>query len=198
MRGSVAKQKSGNVRESGRRVAARPDARAEKTRLKIDRAFVDLLFRRPYASVRVQDIVKKAGVGRATFYAHHESKDALLQSQVERILMPMLRERTGSLLPDCRDLFLHAREAPQLFRSILGSGDNSGARIVRRAIEERLGAMMREDRGPQAEMPAQLARRFVAATLMTTVAHALQPGTRETAEELQGYFEKLAGTGLAG
>lgn len=198
MPGSVRKQKSRNVRERRQRAAARPDARVEKTHLKIDRAFVDLLFRRPYATVRVQDIAKKAGVGRATFYAHYESKDALLQSQVERILMPMVRERAGSLLPDCRGLFLHAQQAPQLFRSIMGSGESSGAKIVRRAIEERLGGLIQQERGPQAGMPAQLARRFVAATLMTTVAHALQPGTRESAEELQGYFEKLAGKGLTG
>jgi AcrR family transcriptional regulator len=112
------------------------DARVRRTRSKIDEAFVKLLFHRSFRNLRVSDIIRKAAVGRATFYAHFSSKDELLRSQVNRVMIPMLKANPGSpSLINCRALFAHVRAAPQLFSAIMGEGEASGWRIVQDAME---------------------------------------------------------------
>ena len=113
---------------------------------------MQLLFQRSYRSLTVSDISRKAGVGRATFYAHYPSKDALLASQFARIVVPMLRPRPGTAyLLDCTSLFDHVRTTPRLFRNIMAGGEGSGARVIRAALEDRIKALLPEDAGlPQA------------------------------------------------
>ncbi|MBQ6586620.1 MAG: TetR/AcrR family transcriptional regulator [Coriobacteriales bacterium] len=54
------------------------DRRQRKTREAIFAAFTGLLEQKPYASITVQEILERADVGRSTFYAHFETKDALI------------------------------------------------------------------------------------------------------------------------
>ena len=165
------------------------DARVIATRRSIDAAFVQLLFRRSYKSLRVSDITKKADVGRATFYAHFKSKDNLLRSQVERVIVPMLLPcpESPSLL-DCRSFFAHVREAPQLFRAIMSGGEGSGASVVREAMENRLDAILRGAGTPAGKVPSLLVKRFVISTLLTIVSHGLQPDASESGEQMQRQF----------
>ena len=56
------------------------DRRQRKSREAIFRAFSELLSKRPVEQITVGQIIQRADVGRATFYAHFEAKDALLQA----------------------------------------------------------------------------------------------------------------------
>ena len=68
------------------------DRRQRKTREAIFAAFIVLLAERDYSRITVGQIIDKADVGRATFYAHFETKDRLLQEL-------------------CGELFCHIRDA---------------------------------------------------------------------------------------
>ncbi len=65
--------------------ATKPDRRVVRTRELLLDAFVSLLLERGYERMTVQDLLDRAGVGRATFYAHFRSKDDLLTSSVSRL-----------------------------------------------------------------------------------------------------------------
>ena len=61
------------------------DRRQKKTREAIFNAFTDLLSKKHYSQITVGEIIEKADIGRATFYAHFETKDFLLKSLCEEL-----------------------------------------------------------------------------------------------------------------
>ena len=101
------------------------DRRQRKTREAIFSAFTELLFQKDYDHITVGEILKKADVGRATFYAHFPTKDFLLKGLCEELFCHVFDVMRGesakhSHIFSCEtqeDVFLH------LFRHIQ-SADN--------------------------------------------------------------------------
>lgn len=60
------------------------DPRVKRTRSLILQAFMELLPEKGFQSVSVQDITEKAGINRATFYAHFPDKYALLDHSIQQ------------------------------------------------------------------------------------------------------------------
>ena len=56
----------------------RVDPRVKRTRQMLEQAFVELTHEKGFQALTVQDITERAGVNRATFYAHFADKYALL------------------------------------------------------------------------------------------------------------------------
>jgi len=61
------------------------DRRQKKTREAIFNAFCELLSKKHYNQITVGEIIERADVGRATFYAHFETKDFLLKELCEEL-----------------------------------------------------------------------------------------------------------------
>ena len=61
------------------------DRRQRKTRESIFKAFVELLSKKDFSQITVGEIIERADVGRATFYAHFETKDFLLKELCEEL-----------------------------------------------------------------------------------------------------------------
>ena len=61
------------------------DRRQKKTRESIFNAFIELLSKKHYNQITVGEIIERADVGRATFYAHFETKDFLLKEFCEEL-----------------------------------------------------------------------------------------------------------------
>lgn len=61
------------------------DRRQRKTREAIFSAFTDLLSKKEFNQITVGEIIEKADIGRATFYAHFETKDFLLKELCEEL-----------------------------------------------------------------------------------------------------------------
>ncbi len=61
------------------------DRRKRKTREAIFSAFVELLSKKEVNQITIGEIIERADVGRATFYAHFETKDYLLNALCEEL-----------------------------------------------------------------------------------------------------------------
>lgn len=74
------------------------DPRVKRTRQLLDQAFVDLLAEKGFDGISVQDVTDRAGVNRATFYAHFQDKFALLDYSIRTSFREEIRKR---LLDSC-------------------------------------------------------------------------------------------------
>jgi AcrR family transcriptional regulator len=189
----VAKQKSHGVAKS-------MDPRVAKTRARIGAAFIELLGRRAYFRIRVSDITRKARVGRATFYAHFESKDALLKERFVAAVLPRVIELPDdSCLVDCTALFAHILTSPAIYRSLAaGPGRSATDGIVQDALESRIATLVatRAARGAGMSPTAAFVPRFVAGTILALIAWSLEQRPAPTPAELQTAYALLVGRAL--
>lgn len=58
----------------------KPDRRVRKTKEHLSQALFDLMREKEYKNITIQDILRRAKVGRSTFYAHYENKEMLLMN----------------------------------------------------------------------------------------------------------------------
>jgi AcrR family transcriptional regulator len=70
------------------------DPRFKRTRSLIEGAFMEVVTEKGFQALSVQDITEKAGVNRATFYAHFPDKYALLDHTVRQGFRQELEKRT--------------------------------------------------------------------------------------------------------
>jgi AcrR family transcriptional regulator len=178
------------VRRKSTGVSDRIDARVRRTRAQIDAAFVGLLQHRAYDGIRVSDVARRSGVGRATFYAHYAGKDALLRAQMERLVAALLRPSPpGRALFDGTPFFAHVLGAPRLYRSLMAG---AGRRVAEATVEARIAALLAG--APQMdEVPAPLVARVTAYALMGLVSFWVGRGEETTAAAMQAQLEALCG-----
>ena len=80
----------------------RTDPRVRRTRELLTTAFAGLMNEQGFASVTVQDVAERAGINRATFYAHYDDKFALFDEMVRNVFRAELERRLPP--PDRFDL----------------------------------------------------------------------------------------------
>ena len=113
------------------------DRRVRRTRRAMRAAFVELVLEKGFAAVTIEEVVDRADVARATFYAHYRDKDDLLVDIVRGLAAD--RER---LLPAAEQaqaqgftglpvlyIFQHAEQEKPVYQVILrGEGDGRALR----------------------------------------------------------------------
>jgi len=69
------------------------DLRVRRTRMLIQKAFVELLEEKKFHSITIQDIADRAMVNRATFYAHFPDKYALFEYSMRQMFRQTLESK---------------------------------------------------------------------------------------------------------
>lgn len=185
------------------------DRRQRRTRASIHRAFQELLAEMDYAQISVARIIGRAGVGRTTFYAHFEGKDALLDDVCETIFQHVFNTPEGpeerhdysrdgaSLQASFAHLLSHIAENDMGVADLLRG--RSGE-VVQGCFQRKMYDLASEQIGTHGA-PAALAtvpRRFlahhVAVSLMGAIHWWLMHGMREHPEQVAGYLVQVMGT----
>jgi AcrR family transcriptional regulator len=133
-------------------MAERRDRRVERTEQQLRQALVSLIRERGFESLTVQDIIDRANVGRATFYAHFDNKDDLLASGFERLresLRAAQREAVdrrgpieGRVFAFTHEVFAHTDAHRDLFRMMIGKRSGTA---VQRILQKLLLDLIRRD-----------------------------------------------------
>ncbi len=79
--------------------ARKPDRRIQRTRQMVEQAFTELIREKGFQAITVQDITEKAGINRATFYAHFKDKYGLLDYSIRS---GFLKEIDSRMLNACQ------------------------------------------------------------------------------------------------
>jgi len=177
------------------------DRRVQRTRQLLQDALISMMIEKGYEATTVQDIIDRANVGRATFYAHFADKETLLTSRLEDLrnsLSERQRQAPGSLGFSLA-MLEHARSHLPVWSAIVGR--DSGALVLQR-IQSMIAALVDVDMRALAfkGTPAQrdLAVQYVAGAFMAVLTWWLDQGAKLPPEEVDAIFRRLVMQGVAG
>ncbi|HEX2460420.1 MAG TPA: TetR/AcrR family transcriptional regulator [Vicinamibacterales bacterium] len=180
------------------------DRRVQRTRQLLRTALMSLIQEKGFESSSVQDIIDRANVGRATFYAHFDSKEDLLASGIDE-LRASLRERQhqalSSTTADDRlfafscELFVHADAHRTVFRAMVGK--RSGA-VVQQLLHKMLVDLVREElklmspTSRATETPAEAIAQFIGGGLFGLLIWWANGKMRMPVKEVDAVVRRLA------
>jgi AcrR family transcriptional regulator len=128
------------------------DRRVQRTQQLLQTALIALIQEKGYEALSVQDIIDRANVGRATFYAHFDNKEDLLVSRLEGLRVSLQAHQRQALAQATRaedrvfaysrEMFVHVNEHRTVFRSMVGK--RSGA-VIQHLFHKMLVDLVRED-----------------------------------------------------
>jgi AcrR family transcriptional regulator len=172
------------VRKPGNGVVTthQQDKRALRTRSWIVQAFNELIFRRPYAGLATDHIIKRAGVGRSTFYEHFRNKDEVLLNSASWILSTLADAVTeAGDLDRIHGVIDHILDQKALAEPLLaGPG---GAAIVAE-LSERIESRLESANRTQLIVPLRLAARQVAVAQMALLRGGLEDDSQCSSADL--------------
>lgn len=179
------------------------DRRQKKTRNAIFDAFIFLLKEKSFDKITVGEIIEGADIGRATFYAHFETKDFLLKELCDELFCHVFDAVKGEKhhrhIFDCTSecsvylhLFEHIYKNDNRILDLLSCPNNS---LFLGYFKSGLTELIRSQRPAQNVTPGELPEDFVlnhmASTFVETVRWWVSNKVKETPEEINTYFLTL-------
>lgn len=183
----------------------REDRRVRRSQRMLHEALQSLILEKGYDQVTVQEVIDRADVGRATFYAHFRDKDDLLMSGLEemrRSLQQQLTTRPRSRRDEVADglgfarvLFDQAAGHRRQYRALAGSRIGG---LILTSVHKELTALMRTHldevvarRRVKPVVPVEVIAHYVVSALLSLLARWLDNDFPYSAEQMAQMFERL-------
>ena len=178
------------------------DRRQKKTREAIFNAFTELLSKKHFNQITVGEIIEKADIGRATFYAHFETKDFLLKELCEELFCHIFDAAEEGVqkhkhIFDCDapssvilHLLQHLQKNDNNILELLACENNE---LFLRYFKENLKILIKKqpqifENKKEKELPDDYWINHVSSTFVETVIWWLNSGMKESPETLSDYF----------
>ena len=170
------------------------DRRIQKSRQAIYQAFITLLNQQSYEKITVQKLIDEANVGRSTFYAHFETKEALLeevcQDLFEHTFIGYQKEMT--LFELLAHLFLHFKRNQDKIATLLLSNNSYFTKRLKNQLEVYLFPMVEKNiLLHKAHLPKDFLKNYVTSTFVETVTWWLQHSKKLDEETIAKYYLDL-------
>lgn len=182
-------------------MSAKLDRRVARTRATLLRALMELIAKKGYDDITVQDILDRANVGRSTFYTHYRNKNDLLVGPFKGRVLNFGREGDHPLIPCMTLAFEHAEQNYRFYHGIVRT---EGLTVFMDNWRERLIIDWQErfqelrQTGLEPEIPAEVASRFLAGALVALTTWWLDAGMPHPPKEMDRMFRDMAARGLDG
>jgi len=186
------------------KVARRPDRRVQRTQQLLRGALLSLIQEKGFEALSVQDIIDRANVGRATFYAHFDNKEDLLVSGFDDLRASLkerqreaLARRSGldeRVLGFSYEIFAHANDHRDVFLAMAGKRSHAA---VQQLLFKILLELVRDDlkatvsRNPASSIPVEALAQFVTGALFGLLMWWLNEKMRLSVEEVNTLFRQL-------
>lgn len=175
------------------------DRRVQRTRQLLQDALIAMMIEKGYEATTVQDIIDRANVGRATFYAHFADKETLLASRLEDLRTMLTERRQGAPgLGFSLAMVEHARSHLPLYRSIVGQ--KSGAFVlhrIHRTMADLVGLDLKAMGFRGTAEQRALAVEYIAGAFMAVLTWWLDQGAKMLPQEVDEIFRRLVMRGVA-
>jgi AcrR family transcriptional regulator len=194
--------------------AQRPDRRVNRTRRLLREALTALILEKGYDAVTIEDITRRADLGRTTFYLHYRDKEHLflesieqsadeLAQRISQIPAEMLFNENGegAGLPITL-VFEHAAQNADLYRAMLRSEGSIKATSRLRELTAQYALeftrLWWQQRGltGQPHIPLEVIAQFFAASLLGTLVWWLEAGMPYPPRQMAAFFRRLVLDGL--
>jgi AcrR family transcriptional regulator len=177
------------------------DRRAARTRDLLLGALPGLMAERGFERLTIQNIIDRAGVGRATFYAHFENKEELLAGSVGRLRMwleAMRGRYPAQPFAFMMPFFDHLASHRAIYRTTFErESEVSVERLIRAMMRELVRAELTANRTPQQDDAAiELATQFVVSTFWSVTVWWMGSGGQRPPAQVNAIFLQLAQPGL--
>ncbi len=172
------------------------DRRQRKTRTAIFQAFEELLRTKRAEQITVGEIIQRADVGRATFYAHFETKDALLEALCQELFCHIFDSLEGETehrhIFDCEapvSVFLHlfqhlAKDDHGILKLFAGENNEIFLGYFKQGLVNLIESQLMAD----SDLPRDFRVHQIAAIFTETVRWWVAGKMQETPEQICGYF----------
>ena len=180
------------------------DRRAVRSKRLIVKAWRELILEKEYKKISVSDIVNRADIGRATFYAHFEDKEHLgryifsqLLAQIEKEIQLSLEESPSqspyqTLVPSLA-LFRISAEKHRWFKKN-GANPNNGLVMLIHPLVKRLETQLDKMDLPDAhdEIPTRMMATYLVSALITILTEWVIGDMPESPEAMDAMYQALA------
>lgn len=178
------------------------DRRQKKTRELIFNAFIKLLSKKHFNKITVGEIIEYADVGRATFYAHFETKEFLLKELCKELFCHIFdsiedNKNHHKHIFDCNapssvilHLLQHLQKNDNNVLDLLVCENND---LFLRYFKENLKELFTKNKNlfeieKVKGLPEDFLINYLSSTFVETVKWWIQSGMKETAETVASYF----------
>lgn len=182
------------------------DPRARRTRDQLGDALIALMHEQSFDSITVQNVLDRAGVGRATFYAHFRDKNDLFLTENDAFFDQFanalsLRKDPSDRVAPVRELLEHVADAQRYLAALTEAGRiqdvfELGRAHFARGIERRLGELERAR--ALTAVQRTVAAQAHAGALMALLTWWLHEGATVSAAELDELFHRGVWSGIDG
>ena len=179
-----------------RSATQRKDRRVERTRQALFEALLELIVEKGYDRTTVQDILIRADIGRATFYAHFYNKEDLLFGRFSLFRLDVCEGHPGAPMPmpDVTGLFDHFAEQRPLYLALRRTeGLEKALAIARAHLTESFEKLIRSRKpvGGTVLADFQFLAQSLTGAFISLVLWWLDENMPETPETMNRWFGQL-------